>query len=273
MPFESKAQQKFMFSQKPELAKEFAKKTKDFKDLPEHADGSADNDALFKEDLPRAKHFPETADVFMNVKKDVQPIRGALEVSEDDTLMGRLAKRMASRDYIDKLDLGLGTKTQRAGKATMADMGQENDFQDLANSIPSKMNLSGPAKTELDEHKDTIKLVQHNPKEKPELLAKEIAKDHIQEMGKGYYPALKNMEDELKKKTFLGKENEKVSYETSSQIQNEKGFGLHNQTSDIQSFNFSDPFSNLPQLVLPGKNMAEQAKLKGNIYPRKSDED
>ena len=36
MPFESKAQQRFMFSQKPEMAKRWAKETPNFKNLPEH---------------------------------------------------------------------------------------------------------------------------------------------------------------------------------------------------------------------------------------------
>jgi hypothetical protein len=36
MPFKSKAQQRFMLAVHPELAKEWAKKTKDFKKLPEH---------------------------------------------------------------------------------------------------------------------------------------------------------------------------------------------------------------------------------------------
>jgi len=35
MPFKSKAQARFMFSQKPELAQEFADKTKSIKKLPE----------------------------------------------------------------------------------------------------------------------------------------------------------------------------------------------------------------------------------------------
>jgi hypothetical protein len=35
MPFQSKAQQKFLFSQKPELAKEFAAATPNMKKLPE----------------------------------------------------------------------------------------------------------------------------------------------------------------------------------------------------------------------------------------------
>lgn len=34
MPFKSKAQARFMFSQKPKLAKEFASKTKSIKKLP-----------------------------------------------------------------------------------------------------------------------------------------------------------------------------------------------------------------------------------------------
>jgi hypothetical protein len=36
MPFLSKAQQRFMFSQHPDIAKRWAKKTPDFKNLPEH---------------------------------------------------------------------------------------------------------------------------------------------------------------------------------------------------------------------------------------------
>ena len=35
MPFKSKAQARFLFSQKPKIAKEFASKTKNFKKLPE----------------------------------------------------------------------------------------------------------------------------------------------------------------------------------------------------------------------------------------------
>lgn len=36
MPFESKAQAKYMFATDPKLAKEFAKKTIDMKNMPEH---------------------------------------------------------------------------------------------------------------------------------------------------------------------------------------------------------------------------------------------
>jgi hypothetical protein len=35
-PFKSKAQQRYLFSQKPKIAKEFAEHTKDIKSLPEH---------------------------------------------------------------------------------------------------------------------------------------------------------------------------------------------------------------------------------------------
>jgi len=37
MPFVSKAQQRFMFARHPKIAREFAEKTRNFKDLPEHA--------------------------------------------------------------------------------------------------------------------------------------------------------------------------------------------------------------------------------------------
>lgn len=36
MPFESKAQQRFMFARHPKIAKRWAAETGDFKDLPEH---------------------------------------------------------------------------------------------------------------------------------------------------------------------------------------------------------------------------------------------
>lgn len=36
MPFKTKAQAKFMFSQHPKIAKEFASKTESIKSLPEH---------------------------------------------------------------------------------------------------------------------------------------------------------------------------------------------------------------------------------------------
>ncbi len=35
MPFKSKAQMKYLYAKEPEIAKEFASKTKDFKRLPE----------------------------------------------------------------------------------------------------------------------------------------------------------------------------------------------------------------------------------------------
>ncbi len=37
MPFKSNAQAKYMFARHPEIAKEFASKTKSIKKLPEHA--------------------------------------------------------------------------------------------------------------------------------------------------------------------------------------------------------------------------------------------
>lgn len=169
MPFKSKAQQKFMFTRKPELAKEFAKKTKDFKGLPEHA-SSASTDSLFKEDIPRP------------IKEGSFEFSRKKEYSEDNTLMGRLASRMAARDYIDKQNLGLGTK---ASKAAMQD-----------DNIPRPIRVEGPSvkqgqKVEL-EHKKTLEEI-----EKKNLPLKEatkkIAEDHLKEDPK-YYNKLKKLE-------------------------------------------------------------------------------
>lgn len=310
MPFESKAQQRFMYSQHPKIAEEFAKKT-NFDKLPEkketqemmpklpnewakktenlspekrkeyqdaEASSSAAGGALTKENIPKAMHQPELQEVFMNVKQDVKPIRGELETAivEDDTLMGRLAKRMASRDYIDELNLGTGTKAQKSGKAAMADNFADMDV--IADKdIPRKKVIAGPAKLVEEgekveeEHKDTIKKVADG-KTSPDEAPEEIAKDHLKEMGKGYYPALKKMEDGLKKN---------VNNETSKKVEEvqennvipvlsspEKGFGLHNQTVDVTATNPSDPISStkIGNALLPGRNMYEQAKLAGNKF-------
>jgi len=283
-PFQSKKQQRFMHAVHPKMAKEWDAKT-DFSKLPEKKEteeaqtfvnsyitdtgkfvrrhsrgnemtkikkpetgGSMDGSALFKEDMPKAFKSVDTADVFMNVKKDITPIRGALETSEDDTLMGRLAKRMVSRDYIDNLNLGTGTKAQRTGKAATAD---------LSDNIPQKINIGGPALKEgtkvEHEHDATIKKFESG-KLKAKDVPESIAKDHIKETGPEYYEELKEMENKLKKN------------ETSSKLMDEKGFGLHLQTSDIKAFNSNDPISSTNQIILPGRNMAEQARKKGNVF-------
>jgi len=257
----------------PKLANEWAKKTQDlspekrkeFEDCD--AGSSAAGGALTKEDIPKAMHKPELQDVFMNVAKDVKPIRGALETSEDDTLMGRLAKRMASRDYIDSLNLGTGSKAQKSGKAALAD-----NFADMDvigdKDIPRKKVLAGPALKEgakvEEEHHETIEKIAEKKVSEKEA-PKEIAKDHIAEAGKGYYPALKKMETGLKKNVNETQEGPNVIPVLSSP---EKGFGLHNQTVDVTATNPSDPISStkIGNALLPGKNMYEQAKLAGNKF-------
>lgn len=46
MPFKSKAQQKFMFSQHPKIAKRWAKETKNIKNLPEKKKSKEANKAM-----------------------------------------------------------------------------------------------------------------------------------------------------------------------------------------------------------------------------------
>ena len=69
-------------------------------------------ESLFKEDMPRRMGTSiEEQEVWKNAKISPEPTRKGLEFGgEEDTLMGRLAKRMASRDFIDKQNLGMGVK-------------------------------------------------------------------------------------------------------------------------------------------------------------------
>lgn len=183
MPYESKAQQRFMHAQKPGLAKEFDKKTKNFKALPEHADNIPTKLHLGDHIMPI-----ERADGNSFLKK---------EVSDDDTMMGRFAKRMASRDYIDALNLGKGTKAQKA--ATADGEAPKASSASFADNIPDKFNMTNVAKgTEVEkEHKDTYKKVAEGKvpvKEAP----KEVAKDHLEE-SRNYYKNWDEKEELLKK--------------------------------------------------------------------------
>jgi len=60
IPFKSKSQQKFLFSQKPEVAKEFAEHTSEdaYKELPEHVDqkrGKAEHMKMLSKKYMRKK--------------------------------------------------------------------------------------------------------------------------------------------------------------------------------------------------------------------------
>lgn len=246
MPFKSKAQQRFMYSQKPKLAKEFEKKTKSFKGLPERADGSASDSALFKEDIPRKV---VVSDVWMNEKKQAPKQGRQLEAAEEGgTLVGRLAARMASRDMIDEMDLGPKGKSPQAKKATIAD-----------NEIPRAMHIEGVAKKDLKvgekierEHDGTIKKLLAG-KAKAEDAPKLIRNDHLKE-NKKYYDDKKG----------LPAMERKLDVADSIPGKMLTGMGLHQQTSDIKSNNSSDPAPD--KGVRPGRNMAEQGRNARNVF-------
>lgn len=219
----------------PKVAKKFS----------EHADGSASDSALFKEDLPRKQVFSE---LWMN-KHEMPPKQGRqLEAAEEGTLMGRLASRMAARDMIDELDMGPKGRSPEAKKAQVAD----NDY-------PSKMQISGPALKEgtkiESEHKDTIKALKDNPKMSDKDAAQMIAKDHLKENPLYYnkvvgLPAMEKKLEEMADNEFPAKMM--------------VGPGLHEQTHDVKVSNMSDPTPD--KGVRKGKNMAEQAKNTGNVF-------
>jgi len=181
-------------------------------------------------------------DVWMNLHKSPPQHGRQLEAASEtessdqqDTLMGRLASRMASRDMIDELDLGPTGKSPKAKQAAIADMG-----------IPERLNISGPAK-EIKKGAEIEKEHTKNPNE-----AKKIAKDHLKEFPNYYNDktGLPAMEKKLKKN------------ETASSLMT--GPGLHEQTADKEASNFSNPIPG--GKVTPGANMAEQAKNQGNVF-------
>lgn len=59
MPFKSKAQARFMFSQHPEIAQEFADKTKSIKKLPEHVNNKKSGAHKMKEHEKKERHKKE----------------------------------------------------------------------------------------------------------------------------------------------------------------------------------------------------------------------
>jgi len=200
---------------------------------------SASSGALFKEDIPRATKI-EDQEVWKNAKISTEPVRKGLEYGgEEDTLMGRLAKRMASRDFIDKQQLGMGTKTIRPGKGNtnLADNSEEDE-------PPKRLNLAGIP----EGLKTGIKIEKEHTDDPKE--AEKIAKDHLAEHTKYYDKevGLPAMEESLKKK--------------------EIGLGRHKHKEDIIAQNSSDPIKFTKST--PGSNMADQAKYWGNVINSES---
>lgn len=71
------------------------------------------------------------SDIWKNEKKSPEPERKGLEYgAEEDTLMGRLAKRMASRDMIDTMQIGTKKREPRAPSVAVSEDG-----------MPKKMRL------------------------------------------------------------------------------------------------------------------------------------
>jgi len=213
------------------------------------AESSASNGSLFKEDIPRKLQL---GDVWENLHKSSKPDRKGLEYgAEEDSLMGRLAKRMQARDMIDS-SVGLKPTSNAAqAKEVSDDAPQAKEVSD--DGIPRKMRMENALKigTKIEhEHDKTVEKI--NPKFKKKKAAEMITKDHLKEH-KDYYDKKKGlpaMESALEKsKTSLEKA--------------EAGMGLHQQTSDKKASNSSDPIP--MKMVLAGNNMAQQARKAGKV--------
>ena len=119
----------------------------------------ADITALYKEEIPSKKTY---SDLWLNLKKKPQKKGRQLEGADaQDTLMGRLASRMVSRDMIDELNLGPKGKTSEAKQAAVADN---------SDGIPRKLEMSNVPKAlqvgkKIErEHKETVDALKKNPK-------------------------------------------------------------------------------------------------------------
>ena len=205
-----------------------------------------------------------TADVFMNLNK-LPPQHGRqLEAAdktietqgEGDSLMGRLAMRMASRDMIDELTLGPKGKAPAAKQAQVADMSNMK--------FPTRMNVSGPAVSKgakiEKEHKGTVDKVKKKPTMKNEEVYENIAKDHLKEH-KGYY-------DEKKGLPAMERGLESQDLVNTCPAKMILGAGLFQQTTDIKASNANNNHSleaNSKNAV-EGSNMADQARANGNVY-------
>ena len=125
-------------------------------------ESSASTGALFKENLPTKV---VVADIWQNLNAKPPQHGRQLEAAEDDTLMGRLAKRMASRDMIDELNLGPKGRTGATKQAQVADNfflptvkhKKQASVPDFADTVPSKMMI-GPGRHEQMHDKKSVNM-------------------------------------------------------------------------------------------------------------------
>ena len=130
----------------------------------ETAESSAGTGALFKEELPKkviVGDVWEKNNLFPPQKgRQLEAASETETAAEADSLMGRLAKRMASRDMIDELNLGPKGSPKGVKEAQVADNNQsytkKGAFADYLDEVPSKL-LVGAGR-----HEQTTDLTSNN---------------------------------------------------------------------------------------------------------------
>ena len=243
------------------------------------------------DNVPRAMKI-STADVFMNKNKrpskSTRQLEGAgtnpLETAgEEDTLMGRLAKRMAARDYIDKQNLGMGTK---ATKAATADAGIEfgkfkKGVREIADTSTYQSEYNTGKKIEA-EHKDTVAKIKSGKIKTPEEAYGAIASDHMKEHpdyynSKNGLPAMEkelaSMEDNfLIKDKYDDMQSITPYWDKMERIRGKDldASGINaqlrhkaNATQGALGDDYSDPSKT--EMVMPGATMVDQAKNTGRV--------
>ena len=223
------------------------------------AASSAAGWALFKEEVPKPMNISGVAG-----KKSVET-----GVAQDDTLMGRLAKRMVSRDYIAKQNLGLG---REAPKANTADA--QEDIDELAKTDrDAALNalIEKDAKRHASKkHKEMLGMTEEAEGDVAKAPLVAIADDaipkrmNISGIAKGIEVEKEHTKDP-KKAEKIAKDHLKESKNYYKDWDKKEKLLFKPEVANQGPVILGTP-DPMPQKPAKGKNMAEQAKSSGNVF-------
>jgi len=199
MPFKSKAQQRYMFSEHPRIAKRWSKQTKNMKHLPYKKAASEIAADILKEETEEAEGNPVT----------LEEVRGFLRknTAPEDTELHQWAENKGvSPHAAEELIYQLAAQqvTGKLPEDNVEGGPEESKSASIAryvlNKVAEEAIPGGMAANKPDSKYDAKQLAMGIKVEKEHtpdpVKAKEIAKDHLEEFG-DYYTHLGKMEEKL----------------------------------------------------------------------------
>lgn len=203
MPFESKAQQRFMFAKHPRIAKRWADHTPDIKKLPEKKKMKKTSAELAMLSIKRAEEMTseqEEREEAAGNPVTMEQVREFLRQNQapEDSELHQWAESLGvSPSAAEELIYQLAAQ-QVTGKPPedTVEGGPEEEEKEAEERIPGGKAEGMPASDfPADQLRKGIEVEkEHTP---DPAVAKEIAKDHLEEF-KNYYTALDSMEKRLK---------------------------------------------------------------------------